>query len=140
MNEFDSRTLRDKTGKSLENKTLEEIPEHFLRFIKFHNIAAPRSNPMMDEKEQELNRMGSNNNQYPNRGLLNHAPSLSMSQMSQSISYADIENEGRLEGYNNRNQNYDDAPLPPGWDRAYMGDGRIYYVNHKSHLTQWMVC
>jgi hypothetical protein len=29
------------------------------------------------------------------------------------------------------------GPLPSGWERHTRWDGKIYYVNHHSHTTQW---
>ena len=32
---------------------------------------------------------------------------------------------------------YDNAPLPPGWERGYDENGNTYYVDHNSGKTQW---
>ena len=120
--------LRDKFGKSLEAKTLEEIPSHFLRFIQFHGIQAPENDSDLEMKENN------NNNNFDRRFQLSKQFS------SQSVLYPDLNDEGLMEDYNNRNLHFDEAPLPPGWERAYMPDGRCYYVNHKQKVTQWMVC
>lgn len=29
------------------------------------------------------------------------------------------------------------APLPNGWEKRVQPDGRCYFVNHKSRITQW---
>ena len=124
LKEFDDRTMRNKTGKTLEAETLEEIPSHFLRFIQFHGISAP------EKQEQSSQEEANNDLRYQ----------LSKSYSSKSLLYPELNDDGLMNGYNNRNTYYDDAPLPPGWERGYMPDGRCYYVNHKNHQTQWMVC
>ena len=125
LNDFNSETLRDKFGKTLEAKTLEEIPSHFMRFIQFHNILPPNK-IAMDEKELEGDmdlREGS------------------VSRQSSSYDGANmIDSKDGNMIYQNRNIQYDNAPLPQYWDRAYDNQGRMYYVNHKMRLTQWMVC
>ena len=44
------------------------------------------------------------------------------------------------QSYANQNRNFENAPLPPGWQRAYNDTGKMYYVNHSSKTTQWVVC
>merc|ERR1712013_16402 len=34
-------------------------------------------------------------------------------------------------------QNWESAPLPMGWERAYDENGNAYYVDHNSGRTQW---
>lgn len=29
------------------------------------------------------------------------------------------------------------GPLPNGWEKRVQPDGRCYFVNHKSRITQW---
>ena len=124
LNDFDIQTLRDKSGKTLEADTLEEIPTHFMRFVQFHNIPPPEKKAEMDEKE-----MGGND----------------MYSRQKSSSYDafhpnTVDEKDSDAIYQNRNIQFDDAPLPPNWDRAFDNLGRMYYINHKSKITQWMVC
>ena len=131
LDEFDDRTLRNKMGKTLEAETLEEIPTHFLNFIQFHGITPP--DPSESKEVDAQNGYLQANNAADKRFQLQRSYS------SQSVLYPELDNEGLMPGYNNRNVYFDDAPLPPGWERGYMPDGRCYFVNHKNHLTQWMV-
>lgn len=29
------------------------------------------------------------------------------------------------------------GPLPPGWEEAFMPDGRVYYLDHNTRTTHW---
>jgi len=31
----------------------------------------------------------------------------------------------------------EEEPLPSGWEKRIQPDGRNYFVNHKSRITQW---
>ena len=92
------------------------------RFIQFHGIKAPEK---VEQKDSDP---------IDRRFLLSKQMS------SKSVLYPDLNDEGIVAAYNNRNIHFDEAPLPPGWERSYTQDGRCYYVNHKQKITQWMVC
>ena len=131
LNEFDPHTLMNKNGISLEEATLKEIPTHFLKFIQKNGIPIPEK---IERKEEDFDMVlrqgtsiqGGQDMYYPD-----------LSKMYDQQQQQQQQNQQQKQGNVNY---YDDAPLPPDWERGFMPDGRVYFVNHRSKLTQWMVC
>ena len=106
----------------LAKDTLKEIPSQFMSFVEMNKVPTPTRSVAKNIKDEfALSELEQKDTIYDSNQLI-----------------ADLETDKN--GYKNHNKNYDNAPLPPGWQRSYTGDGKIYYVNHVKKQTQWMVC
>ena len=68
LNEFDAKTGRNKSGKTLESDTMEAVASHFQRFVGIHSIFPPNhiaaqfsdANAIIIQKKQDCKEMETN--------------------------------------------------------------------------------
>ena len=101
----------------LAKDTLHEVPHQFMSYINKHNIPAPKKTQALDGKDMfKLDEIETKQTMY--EGL------------NENDTNADVNKQSEDPFLN--------APLPPGWERAYTDNGAVYYVNHSSKKTQWL--
>ena len=106
----------------LARDTLKEVLKQFMSYVETHKIPTPKRTVAKNIKNEfALSELEQKDTIYDSSQLV-----------------ADLQSDEQ--GYKNQNRNFDSAPLPRGWERAYSADGKMYYVNHKQKTTQWMVC
>jgi len=99
----------------LSKETLVEVPDQFLSYVRAHGVP-PIAKPnnvaaaqfAMTAEELRADTMA-----------LQKLPTMAPQQRN-------------IDGHD-----WDSAPLPPGWERAYDENGNTYYVDHNSGKTQW---
>ena len=97
----------------LAKDTLKEVSQQFMSFVAAHKVPTPKRSVAKNIKDEFiLSELEQKETIYDANQLI-----------------ADLETDAN--GYENQNRNYDNAPLPPGWERSYTHDGKIYYVNHR---------
>merc|ERR1712228_478305 len=99
----------------LSKETLVEIPDQFLSYVRARNIS-----PIEKAQNVQMNEFAMSADELKqDTFVLEKLPTL-MPQVTQSNLL-----------------NWDSAPLPVGWERAYDENGNAYYVDHNSGKTQW---
>eukprot|EP01084_Bolivina_argentea_P026181 48631_1 len=107
MNKFDK--LSD-----LSKETLMEIPDQFLSYVRTWNIP-----PIPKQQNVQANQFVMSADELKqDTFIMQRLPTL------QPQDYASI-------------SDWDTAPVPPGWERAYDENGNGYYVDHQNGKTQW---
>lgn len=98
----------------LSRETLIEIPAQFLSYVRAHSIQPrPKSQAQY------------NANQF----AFNETDDQLRQQTLYSMPNAPV--------FVEKNDQFENAPLPPGWERAYDENGTVYYVDHTSGTTSW---
>jgi len=97
----------------LSKETLMEVPDQFLSYVRAWNIS-----PIPKAENVEVG------------SFVMSAEALRQDTMMLQSLPSILPNAPQM-------GQYDNAPLPPGWERAYDENGNIYYVDHNSGKTQW---
>ena len=98
--------------KKLSKVTLAEIPQQFKTYVEYHGIL-PKGKSKANENNLKFdcNDNDEKDNNFELKRLPTKMPKI--------------------------NHLYDDAPLPPGWERGYDLNGNMYYINGNNGNTQW---
>ena len=111
----------------LSKETLMEIPDQFLSYVRSHDISPVQKPEISVDNYQYRNKYVSNNQNNEQKD--DDDDGWGKLQRLQTF------NENILQGID---LNYENAPLPPGWEKAYDESGRAYYVDHNNGKTQWV--
>merc|ERR1711971_1216087 len=99
----------------LSKETLMEIPDQFLSYVRAWNVK-----PIEKKQNVQVNEFAMSADELKqDTFVMQKLPTL-MPQITQS-----------------NLMNWDAAPLPPGWERAYDENGNAYYVDNDAGKTQW---
>jgi hypothetical protein len=96
----------------LSKETLIEIPDQFLSYVRAHSIA-PKAKSATTYNANQFAMTADQLHQQ----TLHQIPAYTAASAPPS--------------------KYDNAPLPPGWEKAFDESGIAYYVDHNSGTTSW---